>query len=46
MSTLAFGLFTVGLSVLAIVAITCVWGLLDGHGARRDARRRNGAHRL
>jgi hypothetical protein len=45
-STLAFGLLTVGLAALAVIGITCCWALLDGWEARRDARRRNQAHKL
>ena len=45
MNGLAFGLLTVGVVIVLVAAITCCWGLLDGRDARRDARRRNQAHR-
>jgi hypothetical protein len=43
---IGWGLIWIALGALGVVAITYVWALLDGWEARRDARRRNGAHRL
>lgn len=45
MSDLADVILLVLLPMLGIIAMTAVWGLLAGP-ERRDARRRNQAHRI